>query len=307
MQLSQLRSFIAIAREQNLTRAANNLNLSQSAISSQLKALEDELGVSLFRRSTRGMSLSDEGRILLEQAEEVLAACVNLQRSAQSLSRGATVSVTIGLNTDPTFLRVSAINQRLSLLHTNLNVVFHATETASTVQQLKNGLIDLGFFYGSLPDADIAEATIAHVRICVAIPNRLIESGEPLDWNVLAELPWVWVDDKFSPYQLLATKLGDMTKPPQRMVSASNEQIVRELVIAGQGVALMREDEARPLAEAGNVTLWTKGWSNMPLKLGWLREKKSLPHIRHAREAICHIWAAEGDVSEGDLTGKAWL
>lgn len=307
MQLSQLRSFIAIAREQNLTRAANNLNLSQSAISSQLKALEDEFRVNLFERSTRGMRLSDEGRILLAQAEEVLAACANLQRSAESLSRGVTASVTIGLNTDPTFLRVSAINQRLSLLHSNLNVVFHASETASTAQQLKNGLIDLGFFYGTLPDPDIAQTTITHVRICVAIPNRLIRTHEQLDWDVLAELPWVWVDDKFSPYQLLATKLGYASKPPHRIVSASNEQIVRELVIAGQGVALMREDEARPLADSGEVTLWTEGWSNMPLKLGWLRDKENLPHVRNAKAAIGHIWTTGVKNLEDGHTDKAWL
>lgn len=307
MQLSQLRSFIAIAREQNLTRAADSLHLSQSAISSQLKSLEEKLGVSLFERTSRGMTLSEGGKVLLERAEEVLAACAALQRSADTLSRGITASVTIGLNTDPTFLQVSAINRRLSLLHPDLNVVFHASETASTGQQLKNGLIDLGFFYGTLPDPAIAQRIITQVSICVAIPTRLIKPGQQLEWSDLAGLPWVWVDDKFPLYQLLAAKLGYLTKPPRQVVSASNEQIVRELVIAGQGVALMREDEARPLAAEGCVTLWHQGWSNIPLKLGWLGEKENLRHVSNARDAICHIWGTTGTEPDGSLADKAWV
>ncbi|MCK4501982.1 MAG: LysR family transcriptional regulator, partial [Desulfuromonadales bacterium] len=248
MQFTQLRTFITIAREQNLTRAADKLHLSQSAISSQLKGLEEKLGVNLFERSTRGMTLNEAGSILLQHAEEVLGACESLERCADTLSRGITASVTIGLNTDPTFLRISAINQRLSLLHPDLNVIFHGGETTSTAQRLKNGSIDIGFFYGMLPDADISQRLITHVRVCVAIPSGLITSGDPVDWSALANLPWVWVDDKFPFYQVLVNKLGHIAKPPHNIVTAANEQIVRELVAAGQGVALMREDEARPLA-----------------------------------------------------------
>ena len=83
MNIPQLRSFLTIAREQNLTRAAESLNLSQSAISSQLKGLEEELGVRLFERNTRGMILSRPGQILLSHARDVMDACSSLKRSAR--------------------------------------------------------------------------------------------------------------------------------------------------------------------------------------------------------------------------------
>ena len=307
MHLSQLRSFLTIAREQNLTRAADMMHLSQSAISSQLKVLEENLGISLFERSTRGMNLSEAGQLLLPYAEAILAAHTSLQRRAETLRRGITASVKIGLNTDPTFLRISAINQRLSLLHSDLNVIFHSSETLSTAQRLKDGSIDLGFFYGTLGDPEINEQLIRQVRVCVAIPSNLLTATEPLNWNALAELPWVWVGDKFPFFQVLANKLGDISKSPSNIVTAANEQIVRELVVSGQGVALMREDEARPLAADGRVVIWEHGWSEIPLKIGWKSENSALRHIQKVRDVITHIWAPERTPEDGELSDKAWI
>lgn len=309
MTLIQLRSFLAIAREQNLTRAAERLNLSQSAISSQLKGLEEELGICLFERNARGMSLSESGQTLLSYAKDVLSACSSLQRCAESLSRGITASVTIGLNTDPTFLRVSSINKRLSLLHSDLNVIFHASETIRTAEQLKRGSIDLGFYYGDLFDTDIVELPISNVRVCVAIPSNLSEQTETLTWEDLTNLPWVWVDREFPFYQALSNKIGPITNSPHQIVTAANEQIVRELVIAGQGVALMREDEVRPLAAEGKVKIWEKGWCDIPLKLGWLREKGPLKHIQKVREVISYTWMpiTEQESYNEDLFDKVWI
>ncbi|HVR94792.1 MAG TPA: LysR family transcriptional regulator, partial [Casimicrobiaceae bacterium] len=68
MELNHLQSFIAVARLGHLTRAAETLHLSQPALSGQIKALEENLGVTLFERSSSGMSLTTSGRLLLEDA-----------------------------------------------------------------------------------------------------------------------------------------------------------------------------------------------------------------------------------------------
>lgn len=307
MTLNQIRSFLAIAREQNLTRAAENLNLSQSAISSQLKSLEDELGVRLFERNARGMTLSEAGRILSSYAKDVLASCSSLQRCAESLSRGMSSSVKIGLNANPNYLRVSAISQRLSLLHPDLNVIFHASETVRTAQQLSNETIDIGFYYGDLNNSNISEQQIATVRVCIAIPTKLYTKAKELNWDDLCQLPWVWVDDKFPFYQALSKKIGPLNSSPQQIVTAVNEQIVHELVITGQGIAFMREDEARPLASEGRIKIWEKGWCDIPLNIGWLKERGSLSHIQKVREAISHVWASKKEVYGEWFTEQSWV
>lgn len=316
MELYQLRTFVAIAREQNLTRAAESLHLSQSAISSQIKALEAELGVRLFLRGGRGMTLSEPGRILLGYAHGVIEAADALKRTAETLKHGTTASVSIGLNTDPTFLRVSEINKRLALLHSDLNVIFHASETANTAQRLRNGLIDLGFFYGDLTDPDIAHTIITQVRICVVIPTLLAPAGQPSSWQEIANLPWVWVDDKFPFYRVMQEKMGSFKKAPGKIATAANEQIVHELVLAGQGVAIMREDEALPLAERGKVLIWDKGWGSIPLRLGWKKEngvageegrgEMGSRSIVAARDAINHVWWQASEDEYLGFSDKIW-
>lgn len=133
MELYQLKSFLTIAHEKNLTRAAETLHLSQSALSSQIKLLEEELGVPLFSRTSRGMVITDQGRILMTHAQDVLEAAGQLQQRAEAMSRGITATISIGLNTDPGFLRISATNQRLNLLHKDTNVIFHLCQSAATI------------------------------------------------------------------------------------------------------------------------------------------------------------------------------
>lgn len=307
MTLSQIQSFLVIAREKNLTRAADKLHLSQSAISTQLKSLEDELGVRLFERNARGMTLSDQGEILISHANEVLAACTSLQRCAEGLSQGGSHSITIGLNTDPNYLRVSAINKRLSLLYPDLNMIFHTSESASTTERLKDGSIDLGFYYGDLADADVTGQQLSNVRVCVVIPNNLTTEAEALSWEDLIRLPWVWVDNKFPFYRALSEKIGPLTSSPKQTVTAANEQIVHELVVSGQGVALMREDEARLLAAEKKVRIWDKGWCDIPLKLVWLKGKNSLRHIQKVRETIAYIWAPKPERHDESLAEKFWF
>ncbi|HLT29618.1 MAG TPA: LysR family transcriptional regulator [Myxococcaceae bacterium] len=74
MSLLQLETFVAVAEERNVGRAARRLHLTQSPVSRQLSALEEELGTRLFERTSRGMRLLPAGHTLLPRAREILAA-----------------------------------------------------------------------------------------------------------------------------------------------------------------------------------------------------------------------------------------
>jgi DNA-binding transcriptional LysR family regulator len=87
-ELRQLRYFVAVARELNFTRAAEGLHIAQQALSSQVRLLEEQLGVQLLRRSTRHVELTPAGRVLLEEAEELLAAAQRAVRRTQTAGRG---------------------------------------------------------------------------------------------------------------------------------------------------------------------------------------------------------------------------
>src|SRR5207237_3000722 len=73
MDIYQLKTFVAVAREGSITRASEVLHLSQPAVSAHIKAIEDALGLALFERTPRGMSLTHDGQRLLAKAEQALA------------------------------------------------------------------------------------------------------------------------------------------------------------------------------------------------------------------------------------------
>ena len=303
MELYQLKSFVTIAREGNLTRAAEVLHLSQSALSSQLKLLEEELGLRLFERTARGMRLTERGESLLENAHDVLDAAGRLRERALSLNRRSGASVTLGLHADPSFLRVGAINRRLTLLNSGLGVNFQLSQTISTVRALRQGEIDLGFHYGDLHEAQLEGATLAHIRLCVVVPTDLASPEGISSWSHLVELPWIWVDKHCPLYVALLDRLDEQWLIPNHSVTTTDEQVVRELVAAGQGVAVMREDEARPLVAAGRALIWEPGWMNIPLRLSWLRERRDERGVSAAIEAVRHVWHDDS----GELGDKYWV
>lgn len=83
MSLVQLESFVAVAEEGHVGRAAKRLRVSQPPLTRRIRSLEDELGVPLFQRTSKGMRLSPQGTALLPQVRDVLAQLDNLRRSLQ--------------------------------------------------------------------------------------------------------------------------------------------------------------------------------------------------------------------------------
>ncbi len=132
MEIYQLKSFIAISETHNLTRAARLLNISQSAMSSQIKALEEELGVKLFTRQAKGMLLTSKGGQLLKEAQKIVFYSKKMTRKAIDLQDDFSGELNIGINTDPGFLQISDISKRISNSMPGLNLSFIETQTFET-------------------------------------------------------------------------------------------------------------------------------------------------------------------------------
>ena len=89
MEIWQLRTFCEIADTLNFTKASEKLHLTQSAVSHQIKALEDELGVSLFIRAKRGVLLTDAGKAALEHAKRILSEAEEMREQVAGRERAA--------------------------------------------------------------------------------------------------------------------------------------------------------------------------------------------------------------------------
>ena len=95
MEFRHLRTIVAVARHRSFTKAAEELFLAQSAISQQISRLEAEIGIQIFRRSSRSVDLTDEGRIIVQHAHRVLAEVDEMQGEMEALSGGVRGTVRI--------------------------------------------------------------------------------------------------------------------------------------------------------------------------------------------------------------------
>ena len=96
MELRHLRYFVAVAEELHFRRAAERLHVAQPAVSEQVRKLEEELGVRLFDRTQRSVSLTDSGAAMLEEARRVLRQAEIAQTAARNASERATTRLRIG-------------------------------------------------------------------------------------------------------------------------------------------------------------------------------------------------------------------
>ena len=103
MELRHLRYFIAVAEEGHITRAAERLGMQQPPLSQQIRALERELGVQLFRRKPRGVELTDAGRALLDDARAILAHIDHAFATTRRTARGEQGRIAVGFTSSAPF------------------------------------------------------------------------------------------------------------------------------------------------------------------------------------------------------------
>lgn len=113
MDIKQLRYFIAIAEEKNITAAANRLHMSQPPLSMQLKQLEEELGVKLFERNGKSMDLTDKGEVLYQRALHLVNSVEEIKNEIQETEEGTKGVLAVGINT----LSVSGFSDMLQAFH----------------------------------------------------------------------------------------------------------------------------------------------------------------------------------------------
>ena len=150
MELRVLQYFLAVAREQSISGAAESLHLSQPTLSTQLKNMEDELGKQLMVRGAKGITLTDEGMILRKRAEEILD-LVKKTESEISLSDDAVAGdVSIGAGETDTIRIIARAAQCLQDQYPDIHYHIFSGNSVFVLEQLDKGLIDFGLMYGSV-------------------------------------------------------------------------------------------------------------------------------------------------------------
>jgi DNA-binding transcriptional LysR family regulator len=162
---------VAVARERNFTRAAEKLRISQPPLSRQIQQLEDEFGVALFDHSSRPLALTDAGKLLFEQAVQVLDRIDEMKAMARRMREAGTPRFSIGFVPSTLYGFLPEVLRTYRAARPTTELTLLELTTLEQIAALKEGRIDVGF--GRIPfnDAAIERTLLRNEKLCVALPR----------------------------------------------------------------------------------------------------------------------------------------
>lgn len=150
MELRVLRYFLAVAREENITAAAQSLHVTQPTLSKQLMDLEDELGKKLFVRGNRKIALTEEGMFLRRRAQEIVDLADQTQAAFLAEDEMVSGDIYIGGGETEAICYVARAIRHLQEKHPGIHFHLFSGNGEDVTERLDKGLIDFGLFVGNI-------------------------------------------------------------------------------------------------------------------------------------------------------------
>ena len=255
MTLDQLRVFVAVAERQHVTRAAEALNLGQSAVSAAISALELRHNTKLFHRVGRGIALTEEGRLFLDAARAVLSQAEAAELLLADLGGGrrgmllVQASQTIASYWLPR--HVVAFRQRFKDIDIRLTV----GNTAQVAQAVHRGDAELGFVEGEVQDDALLSEVVARDKMLLVVgPEHPWAELDVLAPEQLAESAWVLREPGSgtrSEFEHAVAGFGVAITDLNVALELPSNEAVRGAVEAGLGATAMSASVAAPSLEVG--------------------------------------------------------
>jgi len=279
MELRQLRCFVAVAEELHFGRAAQELRMLPSALGRHIKLLEEGLGVPLFARTTRAVSLTEDGEALLRDARTILSRIDAIEASFRGRSRtrgarrlrvGAIDSAAAGL--------LPPLLHDFRLKHPDIAVQLLEEKTIRLLPKLVSGALDLAFVRPPRRvDRRIELKPLLRETAVVALPRgHALARRKSLSLRDIAGQPLIVPDRRSRPHShdLTTGLFEDAGLTPRVVQIADEKQTIINLVAAGLGAAIVPRWTSR-MTIAGvrfiPLRLGRSRSGSLPLAVAWLR------------------------------------
>ena len=182
MELRHLRYFVAVAREQSFTRAAKTLHIAQPPLSRQIQQFEEELGIELINRNSRPAYLTEAGRLLYEQAVQVLDRIEEMRAMMRRMQQADRGRFAIGFVGSTLYGKLPEVIRRYRAARPGVEAALVELTSLEQTAALKEGRIDVGF--GRIPHDDpaIVRHLLRNERLIAVLPlgHPLLDHPEPL-------------------------------------------------------------------------------------------------------------------------------
>lgn len=297
-----------MAREGNVSRAAQSIHLSQPAVSIQLKGLSENTGLTLFTRTPRGLTLTRDGAALLPQAEKALAALADFSQAARGLHSTVRGTLRIGTILDPDFTRLGAFLKELVESAPQIETELRQGMSGDVLAQIGRGDLDVGFYLGAL-DGQESKRHIQNGRVPTAINFEVRELtcftyrviapagwGPQVldrDWKALGALPWLATPPASAHHRLLSSVFGEVSLTglePTRVALVDQEASMLALVKSGVGLSLARDSIAIRESQAHGLVVADRVHLDCVLSFICLKARIADPVVAGAWSALAQAW-----------------
>ena len=271
MDFRQLRYALSVSKERSFTGAAKRLNISQSAVSEQVKLLEEEIGFELFHRTSRGIESTDRGRTFLYESERVMGDLLSLTDTARRLRGALSDTLMIGMGSGMAQIFIPRMFADLKRDLPGVRLEIMTAPTKNIFNELHEERIDAGIAIESNPDrlpaglifdrlVDAEMALITHPK------HALARSKQPIDIGRLVAEPFIMSELTVGYGQVVFSLFTDLGIRPNILAVVDNIETMKMIVQAGGGIAIVpracAENEvalgllkALAIAPARNVSL----------------------------------------------------
>ncbi len=293
MELHHLRTFVVVAEEKNVTKAAKRLFMTPPAVSAHIKALEEELNVTLFTRTPQGMAITEKGELLKSKAEQTLRAAQDLVNHATQMQSYLMGRLVIGLNASPSFLRIGPLVTQMTNTCPGIELSFASSVSGKILDSLQAGALDAGFVFGPSPLPTIITRRLTTADLVIAAPKSWEAQIVNATWETLAKMPWI-SSPYYCPFQSITDDLFKRRGLQySQVVQADDETTKCELVSADVGLALLEKHEAEQAASAGRIVIGPSEPIQCDLSFARLTARQHDPLIAALENELIRIWDSD--------------
>ncbi len=282
MELRQLEYFVAVAEELHFSRAAERLHVAQPSVSEQVRALERELGLPLFERTSRAVALTAAGRDVLPLAIDLLKRADELRLEAQQSARRLNGRVRIGFLADE---YLSPMGQELMSsvrrAHPRLDIEFLQVDFADHHRALEDGRVDVAFVMGPVPRS-LASVELGRSERLLAVSRT---GREGVDAVVAGVAPEVEGQAVVLPNQMATIAWRRDWTPPSWpsghvfVVGEHRMEAMLAAVGARRGVAVVPEYVSRYYPQPGVAFHRVDGLGSCSVEIAALRSRQGEPEV----------------------------
>jgi LysR family transcriptional activator of glutamate synthase operon len=299
MDLRQLRGVEAVARHRHFTRAAEELHVAQSALSHQIRRLEQELGTPLFERTSRRVTPTEAGHAIAARARRVLAEVEDARAEVDELRGVLRGRIWIGPLLPAGDVDVPGLLARFSQAHPGVEVGLREGVAADMMRLLAGDELDAAFclLAGEIPD-DLAVEPLSHDEVVAAFAPDRAPPAPHVDVADLAQHQIVAPRRGSAITTVLAQRFADAGESLRLALESGDPFLLRSLAARGFATAIL----PRSLTALQGPALEVRSLhpaAQLPVALVWRRERNAPPAAR----AFIEFVRREGSVTRASSAG----